>query len=189
MGLVARLFGRSPSKGAGAAKPPRPQGLGVTETRGQLVRMAHRDTIRRHGIPEQWLGIEALSSKDARGSLGVHARLVVRNAEARLMPHLPHLLDLIRLTLARLDHSSPQWLLATSVRFDLPAGHRHQPMPPVSSWGAVQKPRQKPEPRREDKSPDSSRDWLERMFDAAPKRHDPGHDFRPTQPMYGGQDG
>lgn len=184
MSILGSMFGRARHKPPQETRAPRRAGLGVTATRGQLVRMAHRDTLRRCGIQEQWLTIEALAAKDTRGELGVHARFVVKNGDPELIVHLPQLLDLVRSRLGKLDPSSRHWLCGTSVRFDLPSDHVHEPMPPAGFRGGTERPAE-PSAATEPAAPaDSPRDWLDRMFAASP-RIQPHADFRPTQPMYG----
>lgn len=182
MSVLARLFGRAPRGVPSRGERARPAGLGVTATRGQLVRMAHRDMLRRYGIPEEWVDVEVLTSRSSRGELGVHARIIVKSDDGDLIARLPQLLELHRSRLAKLDPSSPQWLCGSSVRFDLPGGGVFEPMPPIGFWNEPQKPPADGAGRGED---ESARDWLDRMFAASPRAKDAQADFRPTQPMYG----
>lgn len=187
MGLMGTIFrGQKPARAADGAKRADASGLGVTATRSQLVRMAYQDTMRRHGIPEHWLGVECMTSRNARG-LGVHARLVVRAAEDGLLAHLPQVMELIRGRLLKLDRTSQDWLSGTSVRFDLPESYLLRPMPPVGFWAATPA-RQAPAPKVEQKEDSNPREWLERLLSSSPVRQDLHQDFRPTQPMYGHPD-
>lgn len=186
MELLASLFGRARPKPARASRATGAPGLGVTATRAQLVRMAHRDTLRRHGIPEQWLAVEALAAKDARGNFGVHARFVVKNGQSGLLVHLPQVIELFRTRLAKLDQTSGQWLCGASTRFEFAAGHVYEPMPPAGFWQGVERPER--EPAAETTPRESARDWLDRMFAASSSSRAAHNDFRPTQPMYGPQD-
>jgi len=179
MSFLRHIFGAPAPKSTSAARQP--TGLGVTATRAQLVRMAHRDTLRRHGIPEQWLAIELSSSRDSRGSLGVHSRIVVRNGDASLVVHLPQILKLFRERLLKLDQSSSQWHHGASLRFELPEAHFFQPMPPVGFW---RDPAEAAAPAAPKQESVDAKEWLDRMFAAAAPRHRHA-DFSPTQPMYG----
>lgn len=189
MHLLARIFGRTKPRPAPVLQRTRPAGLGVTATRAQLVRMAHRDTLRRHGIPENWVAIEAIAARDSRGSLGVHARLVVKNVDSSLLTHLPQVLQLIRVRLGKLDHSSEAWLCGSSVRFELPVSHAFEPLPPAGFWEEARRRTAgaPPEAEADSGAREGTRDWLDRMFSGNSTRHT-HTDFRPTQPMYGQQE-
>lgn len=182
MGLLSKMFGtpRATRSAQAAAS-----GIGVTATRGQLVRMAHRDTLRRHAIPEDWLELELLTAKDARGAKGVHARLVVTVFDAELMIRLPSLIKAILERLTKLDQSSAHWLHGMSIRFQLPADHAFAPLPAAAPVRHASEGMSSAQPAKAPPA-EGTKEWLERMFATAqPATGARRNEFQPTRPMYG----
>jgi hypothetical protein len=192
MSLLDRVFA-SRQKTKAPLPATRPSaGIGVTPVRRELVQMAHRDTLRRHGVPEDWLGMEVLSSSGVGRAPSVHARLLVKRWHPELMVYLPQLTKVIQNRLLKYDRTSASWLSGLSLRYDFPADQHLDDLPSSPTWV--------PEPRQDSPDEDmgahlvataaSARDWLNRLLSSSDASMRERHqDFSPTQPMISRGDG
>src|SRR5689334_8676841 len=100
MNLLKRLFGLSSARAAKVSKihsqllPSSPgpsdargQATSPASTRREMLRMALRSTLSRHGIPAAWIGAEMVVSTSRNREPGVHLRLLIRHWDPRLLEH------------------------------------------------------------------------------------------------------
>lgn len=155
-----------------------------TEARLLALSRAVGDTLRMHGIPSSWVGAETLPAKTPSEQKGVHLRLIVRNANPRLLVHLHALQRAIHTRLSHTDAHAAQWLMGTSWRLDVPLGSDTYELPGPDFWQGKFK---GPVSRPASGVPDSARDTVARqlaMRDAvftSTNRDSP--EFLPTQPI------
>ncbi|MEJ8839998.1 hypothetical protein [Ramlibacter sp. AN1133] len=138
MGLVTRLFGRKRSE-AREAGLSHLQIATREQTRRELIALALRDTLKRHGLAAGCITAEALPSVVGRRR-GLHIQLVFRDWQPSLLSYVVALEAAVKARLAHLDPLSTSWLMGMSWRFEpterslwpqLPAPELRSRSPPV----------------------------------------------------------
>jgi hypothetical protein len=154
---IGRLFGRQPrrvardTRAANSSVGPSsmhaasvlPSGLSQpfgSDSRPQvlvhrdLLRLVLRDMLSRHGIPSAWMGLQVLSAKSNGKTTGLHARLIVRHFEPRLLVHAPGLEKSFIERLMALDPLADQWLMGLSWQLALPPDFTPEQLPRAGHW-------------------------------------------------------
>jgi hypothetical protein len=147
MGLLQRIFGNGGNKDATRGGPPTSQ-FHESETtsnedensrnapRRELVQVILRDTMRKHGIPSDWIECRILSTISRSGRAGMHVNFVVRQAHEQLIGYVFAFQDSFEKELARFDPRAGDWLLSIGWEFQ---GHQlKDAMPDPKSWSALQ---------------------------------------------------
>lgn len=101
----------------------------------EVVRISMRDTLQAAGIPPAWLRVEPLSMSLPDRDTGVHARIVVRHWDARLMHYAPAIQQALEQRILTLDPAAHGWLLGCSWQFSLRSGVPPE-LPPAQMWSA-----------------------------------------------------
>jgi hypothetical protein len=183
MGVLELIFKKKASS-APAPRPRRPQV--ETAVRREVMQMAFRETLKRHGIPEQWLSMELLTASHGT-RLGLHARVIVKGANRELLPFVAAFLAHFEARLKKLDPLSRDWALGSSARFDGRV-QDYPDLPPPAFWRNQSTPKtvdaQNDHQHPEDPIKEGSRAWLERLLSAGGGAHQGHADFGPTQPMF-----
>jgi hypothetical protein len=209
MGLIDRIFGngrdREPT-GTTQFHESEPESSGEEGSRNaprrELVQVVLRDTMRRHGVPSDWIECRILSTVNRVGRHGLHVNFVVKQAHERLLVYVFAFQDSFERELARFDPRARDWLLSLGWEFqdfvaaDMPDPHTWAQSGPAplasragdSGFALSQQPRDEEGPRSDD---EVQRD-LQALFairDAALAQTRPGarddapNDFQPTQPF------
>lgn len=129
MGLLDRIFGN------GNGREREPAGAPLTSQfyesdpgdddsqpsrnapRRELVQVILRDTMRKHGIPSDWIECRILSTVNRQGRPGLHVNFVVRQAHDRLLAYVFAFQDSFERELARFEPRSGDWLLSLAWEF------------------------------------------------------------------------
>jgi hypothetical protein len=216
MGLIDRIFGNGKDREGTApsastqfreSEPDSDQPGSRNGPRRELVQVVLRDTMRKHGIPSDWIECRMLSSVSRTGRHGLHVNFVVKQAHDRLLAYVFAFQESFERELARFEPRARDWLLSLGWEFQ---GFNAAEMPDPRTWAQsgpaplVQADWQAPSsgfgPLDEEvaeeapKSDDDVQRDLQALFairDAAiagtapARRRDPeGHpDFQPTQPF------
>ncbi len=85
--------------------------------RRELVQVVLRDTMRKHGIPSDWIDLRALSAISRSGRRGLHVNFVVRQAHDQLLPYVFAFQDSFGRELARFEPRCRDWLLSVGWEF------------------------------------------------------------------------
>lgn len=128
MGLFKRLLGRgsSASRVSGADEPfddSDNDSQGSTREqapRRELVQVVLRDTMRKHGIPSDWMDCRILSVSMNKRQVGMHVQFIVRQGEDRLMPFVHAFQDTFWQELEKFEANPRTWLLSVAWQFDGP---------------------------------------------------------------------
>lgn len=140
MGFFRTIFGRQGAPHAGqrlesqfssasnSAASPTP--------RRELLRVAIRSTLNRHGIPIHWLGAEVLSAKAGGREPGLHLRLLIRHWDPRLLTHAVALQNSLIERIMSFDPLASNWLTGLSWQFDLPDESLCPALPPPDTWAS-----------------------------------------------------
>src|SRR3569832_1080181 len=96
MGLMKKILG---GKSKGKEAPPSQFAESEHETsldqtksrnapRRELVQLTLRETMRRHGIPSDWIDCRTLSVLTKQHKSGMHVQFLVRKADQQVLPWL-----------------------------------------------------------------------------------------------------
>jgi len=136
MGLVAILFGKA-AKEPAENSPSRLAASTREQTRRELITMAVRDTLKKHGLAPGCITAEGIPGVTAGRQRGMQIQLVFRDWQPSLLSYVVALEAAVKSRLLRLDPLSPSWITGTSWRFEprnpgswpqLPAAGRGNPV-------------------------------------------------------------
>jgi hypothetical protein len=105
-----------------------------SRTRRELLRVALRDTVNRHGIPGAWLDAEVLVATSRSGERGIHWRLVVKHWDPRLLVHALAIQEALIKRLTTFEPLASDWLTGISWQFATPDDSPVPAMPHPGSW-------------------------------------------------------
>lgn len=139
MGFLSRLFGSRPEPSP-PSRPPSTmsQPSSRNATRRELVRVALRDTLTRHGIPGEWIGLDALSAVTRGREPGLHLRLVLRHWEPQLLACAVAIQKSVAQRVLLLDPLAGNWMTGISWQFAPADESACAPLPPAGHWKALQ---------------------------------------------------
>jgi hypothetical protein len=139
MGLIDRIFGKE-REGAGTSTQFRESEPDTSDSqpsrnapRRELVQVILRDTMRKHGIPSDWIECRMLSTVSRTGRKGLHVNFVVRQAHDRLITYVFAFQDSFERELARFEPRARDWLLSLGWEFQ---GFNAAEMPDPHTWMA-----------------------------------------------------
>src|ERR1700710_311474 len=151
MGLLDRIFGggKDPDAPGPAASTQFRESEPDTEEsrtsrnapRRELVQVILRDTMRKHGIPSDWVECRILSSISRSGRAGLHVNFVVKKAHDRLLAYVFAFQDSFERELARFEPRAKDWLISLGWEFQ---GFNGARMPAPNSWASGPVPLQPP---------------------------------------------
>lgn len=139
MGLIDRIFGNGKERESPSASTQfhesepdsdDPQGS-RNAPRRELVQVVLRDTMRKHGIPSDWVECRILSAQKRSGRTGLHVNFVVRKAHDRLLTYVFAFQDSFERELARFEPRASDWLLSLGWEFQ---GFNAAEMPDPHTW-------------------------------------------------------
>jgi len=143
MGLLGKIFGGKDRDGEadeGAApsrfedsEPPPDFAASRLSPHRELVHVILRDTMRKHGVPSDWIECRVLSAMSTRRT-GAHVHFVVRKGHDQLLNYVFAFQDSFRHELARFDPKSSEWLLSVCWQFDDYNSATKAAMPDPSVW-------------------------------------------------------
>lgn len=99
----------------------------------ELVRTVHRDCMRQHGLPRDWLDCEVLLTP-INGKPCFAVVFVVKRWSDELVQHLPAYESSFRFQLEMVSASLGQRIRTLAWRFDPDAGHTIRAMPVADHW-------------------------------------------------------
>src|SRR6187455_3362979 len=126
MGLIGRIFGGGKEREGGSHSTQfhesAPDSSGTEEgsrnaPRRELVQVILRDTMRKHGIPSDWIECRILSAVTRAGRRGLHVNFVVKQAHERLLPYVFPFQDSFERELSRFEPRCRDWLLSLGWEF------------------------------------------------------------------------
>ena len=217
MGLIGRIFkGKDKDREGGPAssqfyesEPDTGDEHSRNAPRRELVQVILRDTMRKHGIPSDWIESRVLSTISRSGRAGLHVNFVVKSAHNQMLGYVFAFQDSFERELSRFEPRARDWLLSIAWEFqdfkveELPdpktfAASGPAPLAELKeaqtalSFAPTQDPMAEEVARKSEEEVEQDLKALFAIRDAAlaeaaGKRPVPGHsDFQPTQPS--GQD-
>jgi hypothetical protein len=139
MGLMNKIFGRD-ANGTTAADDESPQSdesdkasghSKGRDTRRELVQVVLRDTMRKHGIPSDWIDCRILSAQTRQRKTGMHVQFVVRQGDEQLLNYVHAFQDSFWEEILKFEPHAREWLFSVAWQFDGKADRGSAP-PPVS---------------------------------------------------------
>ena len=140
MGLIDRIFGNGKEREGSSAtstqfhesEPDSDDSQGSRNApRRELVQVVLRDTMRKHGIPSDWIECRILSAQTRSGRHGLHVNFVVRQAHERLLTYVFAFQDSFEREVARYEPRAKDWLLSLGWEFQ---GFNAAEMPDPHTW-------------------------------------------------------
>ena len=109
-------------------------GATSASNRREMLRLVLRDTLNRHGIPATWIGAEALNVTSRQREPGLHWRLVIKQWDARLLPHLVSFQHSLIKRVTAFDPMASSWLMGMSWQFQIDDESVCPEMPHAGFW-------------------------------------------------------
>jgi hypothetical protein len=142
MGLLKKFFG---GRDAAPEEPPASSQFHESETTAQeqnsrnaphreLVHVVLRDTMRKHGIPSDWIESRILSVVMRNRMSGMHVQFIIGKEEPRLRDYVHAFQDSFWTELEKFDPRARDWLFSVAWQFDGPAPPTKDSLPGPSGW-------------------------------------------------------
>lgn len=140
MGLIKKIFGDKQGRGESDSSrfqesDPTTEQASKNAPRRELVQVVLRDTMRRHGIPSDWIECRILSVVSQSSAVGMHVTLVVRQGHDRLLAYVPAFQTSYRHAIEVFEPKSTDWLLSLSWQFEGMTSQAQMPEP--GSWSGA----------------------------------------------------
>jgi hypothetical protein len=148
MGLIGKIF-----KGNGDPRASVPSSqvfaesvvqtsLEQTKTRNaprrDLVKVVLRETMRRHGIPSDWLECRSLSVLTRNHKSGMHVQFLVRQGDHELLKWVHAFQESFWEQILRTDPTARDWLFSVGWEFYGKSIQGFDMMPPAAEWKPAQ---------------------------------------------------
>ena len=135
--LAAQSQLMAPSQFMGQSQLSRNAGTSTAGTRRELLRVVLRDTLKRHGIPQEWITADMLTATSRTRDTGIHWRLCIRHWDARLPVHCVALQNALISRVQIFDPMAEQWLMGVTWQFSIEDESACPEMPPAATWAAA----------------------------------------------------
>lgn len=102
-----------------------------------LVRVVLRETMRRHGIPSDWMDCRTLSVMPRSGKVGagMHVQFLVHKADQQLLPYVHAFQESFWNEILKMDPTARDWLLSVGWEFYGKAVQEgFSPLPDPTAW-------------------------------------------------------
>lgn len=142
MGLLKKLFG-----GGNAAGETQPQSSQFHESettaqhhgsrsapRRELVQVVLRDTMRKHGIPSDWIDCRILSVVTRMHVSGMHVQFIVGKGQSRLLEYVQAFQDSFWEEIEKFEPRAREWLFSVAWQFDGDGSRVNRSMPGPGGW-------------------------------------------------------
>jgi hypothetical protein len=102
--------------------------------RRELVLRVLSETLRKHGIPSDWITCRIVPVVTSTNRSGMHVQLVVRGGGDDLLNYVRAFQKSLRSELEKHDVRYAEWLLSLAWQFDDEPAHGHAVMPDRAAW-------------------------------------------------------
>jgi hypothetical protein len=148
MGLIKKIFGadKGPSDSTQfreSKSAPLGQSVGRTVSenapRRDLVQVVLRETMRKHGIPSDWIECRTLSVLTRQHKQGMHVQFIIRKGDERLLEYVHAFQASFWREIERFEPRARDWLFSLAWQFDGKAGRNFDGMPGLGANFAPQR--------------------------------------------------
>ena len=123
MGLIDRIF-KGKDQGSGPAssqfyesEPHSGDEQSRNAPRRELVQVVLRDTMRKHGVPSDWIECRVLSTISRTGRPGLHVNFVVKAAHHQMLGYVFAFQHSFERDIARFEPRVKDWLMSVAWEF------------------------------------------------------------------------
>jgi hypothetical protein len=192
MGLLNRLFGGKEKPAAPPSVPPTSlfQESELDERvpsknapRRELVQVVMRDTMRKHGIPSDWINIRILSTVDRRKAEGMHVQLIVKQGHDDLLGYVYAFQEALMREIEKFDPRASDWLMSIAWQFQ-GRGSEGKVMPDPGTWTAATGAAAPAAEAHDDVEADLKALFAIRDAALAARDGEEPRDFQPTRPGF-----
>lgn len=148
MGLMKKFLGKGASKAKDPEKEKGPPSrfeesdaetsLDQTKARNaphrDLIQITLRETMRRHGIPTDWIDCRTLSVLTKQHKPGLHVQFLVRKADYQVLPWIHALQEHFWEQILRADPKAHDWLFSVGWEFYGKSQQDYAQMPGAGAW-------------------------------------------------------
>jgi hypothetical protein len=125
MSLIGKIFGGDSKPSSGASSrfaEGHSQTVGAhtksrSGARRDLVKLALRDTMRRFGVPSDWIDCRALSALTRDQQSGMHVHFLVRKADRQVLNYVHAFQETFWQEIESIDPQARQWLFSVGWEF------------------------------------------------------------------------
>src|SRR5437588_12859089 len=124
MGLIRKIFGRDEAGSSGSSQFAHSQSqtsLEQTKSRNaprrDLVKDVLRGTMRRHGVPTDWIDCRSLSVLTRQHKSGMHVQFLVRKSDHHLLPYVHAFQESFWEGILKMDPMARDWLFSVGWEF------------------------------------------------------------------------
>lgn len=136
MGLMKKIFGGGANGATAADESPQSDERDNAaehskgrDTRRELVHVVLRDTMRKHGIPSDWIDCRILSAQTRQGRAGMHVQFVVRQGDEQLLNYVHAFQESFWEEILKFDPQASEWLFSVAWQFDGKVARSSAPPP------------------------------------------------------------
>lgn len=140
MGLMKKIFGHGASGAAAESlqfhhsEPNVDPAKSRSAPRRELVQVVLRDTIRKHGIPSDWIDCRVLSVQTRQGQAGMHVQFLVRKGDEQLLHYVHAFQESFWEEILKFEPQAQEWLFSLAWQFYGKAVRKLTPTPGPSPW-------------------------------------------------------
>jgi len=142
MGLMQKIFGGGTSGPSGADQPPQSDQSSkvadhakARDTRRELVQVVLRDTMRKHGVPSDWVDCRILSVMTRERKAGMHVQFLVRQGDEQLLNYVHAFQEAFWEEILKFEPQARDWLFSVAWQFFGKAAHGgFAPVPIPGGW-------------------------------------------------------
>lgn len=140
MKFIRKLIGGQGSAPASQFAPSEVAATSLDKTRSrnaprrELVQLMLRETMRRHGIPSDWIDCRTLSVLTKQHKSGMHVQFLVRKCDHQVLPWLHAFQESFWEQLLRTDPQAHDWLFSVGWEFYGKSVQGFASLPGAGSW-------------------------------------------------------
>ncbi len=142
MGLMKKIFGGATT---GTASLPAAasqfhdsttvdQAKARNAPRRELVQVVLRDTMRKHGVPSDWVDCRILSVMTRQHKAGMHVQFLVRKGDEQLLNYVHAFQESFWEEILKFEPQAREWLFSVAWQFYGKAVRGFAPMPSAGAW-------------------------------------------------------
>ncbi len=138
MGLLNKLFGGR-SRAAAASQFNETEGSSdgpnsTSAPRRELVLVVLRETMRKHGIPSDWIDSRILSVTTRQNKSGMHVQFIILKGEQQLLTYVHAFQDSFWRELEKFEPKPREWLFSVGWQFHGKSTQDIDQMPRFAGW-------------------------------------------------------
>ncbi|MBC5764181.1 hypothetical protein [Ramlibacter albus] len=142
MGLLNKIFGGKEKHSGPPSQPATSQFQESEQTeqygsknapRRELVQVVLRDTMRKHGIPSDWIEIRILTAVNRRQVTGMHVQLIVKQGHDDLLTYVYAFQESFQREIEKFEPRAEEWLMSIAWQFQ-GKGTEGRVMPEPATW-------------------------------------------------------